>query len=468
MIGILFATEMEARPFLERDAPVGTVMVISGMGMEAALAATEKLILEHGCSFVINAGVCGALNDALERWSIHQIASVVSEELNVIHLQDEGLRLVSVEKPVFQLERKAALSVHAELVDMEGYAVASVCKEHGVRCVLIKGITDFGDHKGKMDIRAHIDAVSESVAEAVIEIVDGASCSVVHPKKCRESITKQDAPSTFKKLHSFTKVEHTIFSLPLLFAGVWLGAGGMPSIRVLLLIALVGLGARTFGMAMNRILDRKIDARNPRTQNRELPSGKLTLGQGIAVAGVGVVLYFVGCALLGSTVIKLSLVPLVPLTLYSLLKRFTPLCHYGIGFCLALAPLGAFVAVTNGLNFSSEVWLLALFTFCWMSGFDIIYALLDIDFDRADGVRSIPAALGPRGAQITAAITHAVALAALVLLWSRGGGAAALAALVVSSVAFVSAYLQRIPVHVRFFPISAIAGIAGALVVLLG
>ncbi len=239
----------------------------------------------------------------------------------------------------------------------------------------------------------------------------------------------------------------------------------LPSERI---VTLVGLGARTFGMAMNRILDRKIDARNPRTKNRELPSGKLTMRQGIAVAMVGVVVYFVGCALLGSTVIKLSLVPLIPLSLYSLLKRFTPLCHYGIGFCLALAPLGAFVAVTNGLHFSLEDRLLALFTFCWMSGFDIIYALLDIDFDRADGVRSIPAALGPRGAQITAAITHAVALAALVILWSRGGGAAALAALVISAAAFVAAYVQRIPVQVRFFPISAIAGIAGALVVLFG
>jgi len=185
-----------------------------------------------------------------------------------------------------------------------------------------------------------------------------------------------------QKLHSFTKVEHTIFSLPLLFAGAWLGAGGMPSIRSLLLIALVGLGARTFGMAINRILDKNIDAKNPRTQNRELPSGKLSMGQGAAVAAIGMALYFAGCGLLGSTVLKLSLVPLIPLSLYSLLKRFTPLCHYGIGICLAIAPLGAFVAVTNTIAFTPEVLLLSLFTFCWMSGFDIIYALLDIDFDR--------------------------------------------------------------------------------------
>ena len=117
---------------------------------------------------------------------------------------------------------------------------------------------------------------------------------------------------------------------------------------------------------------------------------------------------------------------------------------------------------------SDLVLLLAFFTFCWMSGFDVIYALLDIDFDRAHGVRSIPAALGSRGAQLVAAATHLTAFAALVLLWMSFGGVLPFIALLVSAGAFGAAYLQSIPVHVRFFPISAIAGIAGALVVLLG
>jgi len=192
------------------------------------------------------------------------------------------------------------------------------------------------------------------------------------------------------------------------------------------------------------------------------------MGQGAAVAAMGMALYFAGCGLLGSSVLKLSLVPLIPLSLYSLLKRFTPLCHYGIGICLAIAPLGAFVAVTNTIAFTPEVLLLSLFTFCWMSGFDIIYALLDIDFDREHGIRSIPAALGMRGAQLVAAVTHLAAFAALVLLWMSVGGTLSFIALLVSAGAFGAAYLQSIPVHVRFFPISAIAGIAGALVVLLG
>jgi 4-hydroxybenzoate polyprenyltransferase len=460
MIGILFATEMEAKPFLDRGEPEGTVTVISGMGMEAARIATEELIEKHDVTSVINAGVCGALNNRVERGAVFRVSSVSTEHLKAAVNVGLGVglkRLVTVDEPVFQPDRKKELSAYGELVDMEGYAVARVCEEHDIPCIMIKGVTDFGDGNGKEDIQTHIEPVSEAVADAIFQCLEKPNASI------------EKTSSLWEKLHSFTKVEHTIFSLPLLFAGAWLGAEGQcPSIKTLLLIALVGLGARTFGMAVNRILDRNIDAKNPRTKNRELPSGKLSMAQGYGVALAGIAIYFVGCALLGSTVLKFSLVPLVPLALYSLLKRFTPLCHYGIGICLALAPLGAFVAVTNSTAFSPEVVLLAIFTFCWISGFDIIYALMDIDFDRANGVRSIPSALGSSKAQLVAALTHLVSFSMLVLLWMSGGGFLSFAALLVSAGAFGAAYLQSIPVHVRFFPISAIAGIAGALVVLLG
>ena len=472
MIGILFATEMEAKPFLDRGEPEGVVTVVSGMGMEAARVAAEELIEKYGCTSIINAGVCGALNNRLERGAVYRVSMVSTEYLKAAVKVGIGFglkRLVTVDKPVFQQERKKDLSKYGELVDMEGYAVARVCEEHDIPCILIKGVTDFGDDSGKADIKKHIDPVSETVAEAVAGIVDGASCLDTHEKADRSGATRQDASSSLiSKLHSFTKIEHTVFSLPLLFAGAWLGAGGMPAIKALLLITLVGLGARTFGMAINRIMDKNIDAGNPRTKNRELPSGKLSMVQGYSVALAGITLYFIGCALLGETVLRFSLVPLIPLSLYSLLKRFTPLCHYGIGVCLAAAPLGAFVAVTNSLTFSPEAVLLAIFTFCWISGFDIIYALMDIDFDRVNKVRSIPAAIGPRGAQLVAAVTHLVSFAALVLLWMSIGGALSFLALLVSAGAFGAAYLPGIPVHVRFFPISAVAGISGALVVLLG
>jgi 4-hydroxybenzoate polyprenyltransferase len=267
-----------------------------------------------------------------------------------------------------------------------------------------------------------------------------------------------------RKLHSFTKVEHTVFSLPLLFAGAWLAVDGWPPLSSLLWIVLAGVGARTFGMAMNRILDRRMDAENPRTKGRELPSGALRVGQAIAVAVAGLLVYLAGCGLLGPLVFKLAWVPLIPLSLYSLLKRFTPLCHYGIGICLAAAPMGAFVAVSNHLHFSREILLLALFTGCWMSGFDVIYALMDRAFDLAHGVKSLPAALGERGALLVAGLTHLVAIAALYMLVEGGWSMAAFG---IAVAAFVAGHWPTLPVAVRFFPIAAIAGIAGAFVVLL-
>ncbi|MEI6892354.1 MAG: UbiA-like polyprenyltransferase [Pontiella sp.] len=460
MIGILFATSMEAQPFLNRGVPDGVVVdVLEEMGLEAARIATEQLV-ERGCSTIINAGVCGALNNRLERGAVYRVSMVSTEELKAAVNVGVGFglkRLVSVNEPVFEPKRKKELSAYGELVDMEGYAVARVCESHEVPCILIKGVTDFGDGRGKEDIQIHITPVSETVADALFQILEQPE-----PKA-------DDAPTgLWKKLHSFTKVEHTIFSLPLLFAGAWIGVGGMPSLRALLLIALAGVGARTFGMAVNRIFDRDIDAKNPRTKNRELASGTLSMAQGIAVAVVGLLFYFLACWLLGSVVFKLSLFPLIPLAVYSLLKRFTPLCHYGIGVCLAVAPVAAFIAVTNSVSFPPALILLAIFSFFWISGFDIIYALLDIEFDRANGVRSVPAALGSRGAQLVAAFTHLISFAALVLLWMTVGGVASLVALLVSAGAFGAGYIQNIPIAVRFFPISAIAGIAGACVVLLG
>ena len=477
MIGVLFATADEARPFLDkgRAERISTdpfvvyrfngqaFVIISGMGMEPARQACRELIGKHAVSEVINAGVCGALAGGIGRGSVFTIRSV-SDGTQPVGAPSplrpttapglESRTLVTVQVPVFDPERRAALAKAGELVDMEGFAVADVCRELRVPCCLIKGVTDFGDRDGKADIRKHIDSVSAGVAGHVLQALTARAAA---------------AGGLMPKLLRFTRVEHTLFSLPLLFAGAWLGAGGhCPSVKALALIALVGTGARTFGMAINRIVDRDIDARNPRTAQRELPAGRLSLVQGYAIAAAGLAAYLLGCALLGRTVLMLAFVPLVPLAFYSFLKRFTCLCHYGIGLCLALAPLGAFVAVSNSLAVTLEIGLLVLFTFGWMSGFDIIYALLDLDFDRAYGVRSIPVALGPARAQGVAALTHLISAAALVGLWYRSGGAMSGLALLVALGAMAAACWQRIPVHVRFFPISIIAGVAGALVVLMG
>jgi 4-hydroxybenzoate polyprenyltransferase len=162
-------------------------------------------------------------------------------------------------------------------------------------------------------------------------------------------------------------------------------------------------------------------------------------------------------------------VPGIALIAYSLLKRFTSLCHFGIGLCMAMAPLAAFVAASGSVSFDAPVLLLALFTFCWLSGFDVIYALQDLQSDRRTRVHSLPASLGSAGAQVVAAGVHRVAVAAIVRLWwILGGGVLSGAALLVAIGAFLAGYVPRIPLPVRFFPVSAVAGVAGAMIPLLG
>ena len=272
-----------------------------------------------------------------------------------------------------------------------------------------------------------------------------------------------------QKILRFTKIEHTAFSLPLLFTGARMGSGDhWPSLGVLLLIILAATGARVFGMSINRIFDRRIDAENPRTAARELPSGAMGVPTALAVALSGLAVYLAACALLGRWCLFLSPLPLVPLLGYSLLKRFTALCHFGIGLCLALAPLGAFVAAAGHPRFSVEVLLFSGFVFFWLSGADIIYALMDIDNDRKNGIHSLPASLGEAGAQWVAAASHLFAVVCLTsILVYAGAGPAAAVAYGMTLVFFVTLYLPWIPVPTRFFPLATLAGVAGALTPLL-
>jgi adenosylhomocysteine nucleosidase len=167
MVGILFATKMEAQPFLDLWGGAGGEVSISGMGMAAARIAAEELV-EKGATQIINAGVCGALNDSLKRGSVYRISRVSVDEASCLVVENSGLRLITVDKPVFEPDRKKELAKHADLVDMEGYAVARVCKENGIPCIMVKGVTDFGDGNGKADIKKHITPVSQAVAEEVL------------------------------------------------------------------------------------------------------------------------------------------------------------------------------------------------------------------------------------------------------------------------------------------------------------
>jgi 4-hydroxybenzoate polyprenyltransferase len=214
----------------------------------------------------------------------------------------------------------------------------------------------------------------------------------------------------------FVKIEHTAFSLPLLLAGAVLAARGLPPLRALLLIVLAGFGARIAAMSLNRLVDREIDARNPRTRARELPSGTLRVRDaGVILAG-GIALYLAAAWLLAPVLLVLAPVPLLVFLGYPYLKRLTPWAHLGVGLALAAAPLGGWLAVDRRLDGLGPGLLLALFTCLWVAGFDIIYATLDEDFDRAAGLRSMPAWLGRRGALRVSGAFHAAAFAALAVL----------------------------------------------------
>jgi len=220
-----------------------------------------------------------------------------------------------------------------------------------------------------------------------------------------------------KKIFGFVKLEHTLFSLPMLFAGAalscpWAGWGHVRWGR-LGLVVLAGIGARTAALALNRLLDQAIDARNPRTAGRELPSGRLKASQGWAVVLAGVALYLYAAVGLAPWLLLLAPIPLLVFLVYPLMKRFTWTCHFGVGLGLALAPLGGALGYTPDLPPAAPVLWLALFTFCWVSGFDVLYAILDEEFDNAEGLYSVPAKFGAGTAQDLGLVLHGAALLCL-------------------------------------------------------
>ena len=249
------------------------------------------------------------------------------------------------------------------------------------------------------------------------------------------------------------KLQHSVFALPFAVLGAFMAAAPVGSEGVqwtrfggrLALIVVAMVFARTVAMLANRLLDRSIDARNPRTAGRALPSGRLNPAWALAVlvgcsAGFGVVCLAFGVVYDNWWPAWLGIPVLTWLAAYPLLKRFTALCHLYLGASLAMSPPAAAIAVDPGsLAGQPSLWLLAAMVMCWVAGFDIIYALQDVEVDRRDGHFSLPARLGEPAALLTARCLHAVAvacLAAAVLLDRRldmlfGAGAALVAILLV-------------------------------------
>ncbi|MGI8655229.1 MAG: UbiA-like polyprenyltransferase [Pyrinomonadaceae bacterium] len=221
------------------------------------------------------------------------------------------------------------------------------------------------------------------------------------------------------------KIEHTLFALPFAFLGAVLAARGIPACRELLWITIAMVGARSTAMAFNRIADKEIDARNPRTQMRAIPAGMLSVSFAWVFTIASAILFFVAAAMLNRLTLLLAPVALASLLLYSYTKRFTSLSHIVLGWCLAIAPTGAWIAVRGEIN-SFVPLLLSLIVLLWTAGFDVLYACQDYEFDRAAGLHSIPARIGVGRALWVSRLLHVCAFAALVaLFWMTNLGALA-------------------------------------------
>lgn len=216
-------------------------------------------------------------------------------------------------------------------------------------------------------------------------------------------------PARFARL---VKIEHTVFALPFAYVGAFLAVGATPSAHDLLWITLAMVGARSLAMALNRLIDAGIDARNPRTARREIPSGQLSVAQVVVFCAASLALFLAAVWQLDPLVRWLWPIPVAGFVVYPYLKRVTWLCHLWLGAVDGLAPVGAWVAITGRLPW--QAWILGAAVALWVAGFDFFYALFDVEVDRREGLHSVATRFGVRGAFAAARLAHAATVACLV------------------------------------------------------
>jgi len=209
------------------------------------------------------------------------------------------------------------------------------------------------------------------------------------------------------------KIEHSIFALPFAFVGALIAARGIPEWSKIGWITLAMISARSAAMGLNRVIDRKIDAANPRTKNREIPSGVIKVGETTVFIAVSLAVLIYSAYSLNPLCLWLSPVAISVLVLYSYTKRFTWGSHFVLGLAIAGAPLGAWIAVTG--SFDPRILALGFAVVFWLAGFDTLYALQDMDFDRSFGLRSIPQRFGVAASIRFAQIAHVIAWCLLAL-----------------------------------------------------
>jgi 4-hydroxybenzoate polyprenyltransferase len=229
--------------------------------------------------------------------------------------------------------------------------------------------------------------------------------------------TVLSAVATFGRMVKFS---HTVFALPFALAAVAMAARGHGITSAQIVAILVAMaGARTAAMGFNRIVDRHLDAKNPRTAGRELPTGKVSLFAAALLTAVSGAAFVLAAASLGRLCLLLSPAALLLVLGYSFTKRFTWLCHLLLGLAIGIAPAGAWIAVRGDLG-GPALWLVAAVA-TWIGGFDILYALADRDFDRQQGIHSIPARFGVPGALAFSAALHLGTVLALLAAGRAAG-----------------------------------------------
>ncbi len=258
---------------------------------------------------------------------------------------------------------------------------------------------------------------------------------------------------------SFVKIEHTLFSFPLLLSGALLATGHSLTLRTFVLILLAGTGARTGALGLNRIFDRKLDRDNPRTASRELPRGAMTTPEAWLVTLIGTMIYLLAAYLISPRCLILAPAPLALFVIYPLLKRVTIWAHLGVGLALSMAPIGAWYAVTLTFEGIGPALVLGLFTVLWVTGFDIIYSTLDEEHDRRARLHSLPARLGGRKALSVSMVFHLAAFVCLaVLYWMELRGVASLLLLLLTGGLLYLEHRKASDVELAFFKINSVLG----------
>jgi 4-hydroxybenzoate polyprenyltransferase len=268
--------------------------------------------------------------------------------------------------------------------------------------------------------------------------------------------------SALRAFLEMIKFEHSIFALPFAFIGmIW--AGGWPGWRVFLLITLAMVAARTAAMTFNRIVDREIDALNPRTQLRALPAGILQLRQANLYLLISCAIFLAAARLLNPLAFALSPIALGITMFYSYTKRFTPLCHFFLGLAMGVAPAASFIASSGKLH--PVILPITFAVLFWGAGFDILYAMQDVDFDESHHLRSLPQTLGLPKALLVSRVSHVLCVGLL----AYGGflvGAGLIYFIGVGCVAALLAYEQNLvrpndlsKVNLAFFTLNGFVSI---------